>query len=53
MTPVLVDTCIWSLALRGKTPRDKDVTAQLVEIINAGDVLRFSVVTLNIRIHLS
>ena len=33
---MLIDTCIWSLALRGKTPRDKAITAKLTAVINAG-----------------
>ena len=33
---MLVDTCIWSLALRGETPRDKAITAKLTAVINAG-----------------
>ena len=35
---MLIDTCIWSLALRRKTPRDKIVTAKLTSVINRGDV---------------
>lgn len=34
MSGVLVDTCIWSLALRGKTPREKnaaDILARLID----------------------
>ncbi len=33
MTGVLVDTCIWSLALRGKTPRDQKVAEKLTVLI--------------------
>ena len=29
MSGVIVDTCIWSLALRGKTPRNKEVAEEL------------------------
>lgn len=34
MSGVIVDTCIWSLALRGKTPRNKKVTEELTILIN-------------------
>ena len=33
MSDVLVDTCIWSLALRGKTPRNREVTEELASLI--------------------
>ena len=33
MSGVIVDTCIWSLALRGKTPRDREVTNELTSLI--------------------
>lgn len=33
MSSVIVDTCIWSLALRGKTPRDREVTEKLTSLI--------------------
>ena len=33
MSAVLVDTCIWSLALRGKTPRDISVSNELARLI--------------------
>lgn len=33
MSAVLVDTCIWSLALRGKTPRDIAVSNELARLI--------------------
>ncbi|MDJ0687907.1 MAG: PIN domain-containing protein [Xenococcaceae cyanobacterium MO_188.B32] len=33
MSDVIVDTCIWSLALRGKTPRDREVTEELTSLI--------------------
>ncbi|MGK7935231.1 MAG: hypothetical protein AB4206_05435 [Xenococcaceae cyanobacterium] len=29
MSGVLVDTCMWSLALRGKTPRNQKVAEEL------------------------
>ena len=33
MSGVIIDTCIWSLALRGKTPRDQEVTNELTLLI--------------------
>ena len=33
MNGVIVDTCIWSLALRGKTPIDREVTDELTSLI--------------------
>jgi len=36
MSLVLVDTCIWSLALRGSKPRDLDVAKDLATLIYAG-----------------
>ena len=33
MNAVLVDTCIWSLALRGKSPRDISVSEELTRLI--------------------
>jgi len=33
MNFVLVDTCIWSLALRGKSPRDISVSKELTKLI--------------------
>lgn len=33
MSDVLVDTCIWSLALRAKTPRDREVVDELTSLI--------------------
>ena len=33
MSGVIVDTCIWSLALRGKTSRDREVTNELTSLI--------------------
>jgi len=35
MSSVLVDTCIWSLALRGKSPRDISVSEELTRLIYA------------------
>ena len=35
MKSVLVDTCIWSLALRGKSPRDISVSHELTELIRS------------------
>ena len=34
MSGVLVDTCIWSLALRRKTPREKKVAEELTKLID-------------------
>ena len=33
MSGVIVDTCIWSLALRGKIPRDREVANKLTSLI--------------------
>jgi len=33
MSSVLIDTCIWSLALRGKSPRDISVSEELTKLI--------------------
>ena len=33
MNAVLIDTCIWSLALRGKCPRDISVSEELTKLI--------------------
>ena len=38
MTGILVDTCIWSLALRGATPREKTVAEQLTQLIDDNNV---------------
>ena len=35
MKSILVDTCIWSLALRGKTSRDTTVSKELTALIYA------------------
>lgn len=35
MNAVLIDTCIWSLALRGQSPRDIDVAESLAGLIRA------------------
>lgn len=34
MSCVLVDTCMWSLALRGKAPKEKEVAEQLAQLID-------------------
>ena len=34
MSSVIIDTCMWSLALRGKTPRNKKVAEELTRLIN-------------------
>ena len=33
MSGIIVDTCIWSLALRGSKPRDRKVAAMLTQLI--------------------
>ena len=33
MSGVIVDTCIWSLALRSKTPRNNEVAKELTKLI--------------------
>lgn len=33
MSDVMVDTCIWSLALRGKTPKNQKVAEELTKLI--------------------
>lgn len=38
MKEILVDTCIWSLALRGKEPRDKSIAEILTNLIYSGQV---------------
>jgi predicted nucleic acid-binding protein len=37
VNPVLVDTCVWSLALRGKNNRNVEIATKLAEIIDSGD----------------
>ncbi len=39
MKPVLIDTCIWSLAFRGKEPRDKTVAQKLADLVYAERVI--------------
>lgn len=34
MSGVLVDTCMWSLALRGKKPKEADVARQIAQLID-------------------
>jgi predicted nucleic acid-binding protein len=34
MSGVLIDTCMWSLALRGKEPKECDVAQQLTQLID-------------------
>lgn len=34
MSGVLIDTCLWSLALRGKKPKEIDVAQQLTQLID-------------------
>jgi hypothetical protein len=38
MSGVLVDTCIWFLALRGNTPRETAVAEQLTQLIDENRV---------------
>lgn len=38
MSGVLVDTCVWSLALRGRTPKETSIAAQLTQIIDDNQV---------------
>ena len=38
MSDVIVDTCIWSLALRGKTSRNQKVTDELTSLIKENRV---------------
>lgn len=38
MSGILVDTCIWSLALRGKKPREKAIAEQLTQLIDENSV---------------
>jgi len=38
MSGVLVDTCIWSLALRSKTSKETSIAAQLTQIIDDNQV---------------
>ena len=33
MSCVLVETCLWSMALRGKVPKEKEVAKQLAQFI--------------------
>lgn len=38
MSGVLVDTCIWSLALRGNTPKELSIAEQLTQLIDDNQV---------------
>lgn len=38
MKGLLVDTCIWSLALRGATPKQSDIVEQLTRLIDENQV---------------
>jgi hypothetical protein len=38
MKGLLVDTCIWSLALRGATPKQSDIVGQLTRLIDENQV---------------
>lgn len=37
MTGVLVDSCVWSLALRGKTPREAKIAKALTRLIDRNE----------------
>ncbi len=39
MSLILIDTCVWSLALRGKNTRSKEIAAELSSIIDQGSVM--------------
>ncbi len=39
MNQILIDTCVWSLALRGKNTRNKEIAAELSQIIDQGLVV--------------
>lgn len=38
MSGVLVDTCIWSIALRGSTARESSVAAELTQLIDNNQI---------------
>jgi predicted nucleic acid-binding protein len=38
MTGILVDTCVWSIALRGDTPRNKKIAVELTQLIDDNQV---------------
>ena len=38
MSGILVDTCIWSLALRGDSPKNADIAEQLTQLIGENSV---------------
>ena len=38
MKDILVDSCIWSLAFRGESPRNKEVAKVLTDLIDFGQV---------------
>lgn len=38
MSDVMVDTCMWSLALRGKTPKNQKVAEELTKLIKENRV---------------
>lgn len=39
MNQILIDTCVWSLALRGKNTRSQEIATELSAIIDQGDVM--------------
>lgn len=38
MSGVLVDTCVWSLALRGSTPKETSIAEQLTQLIDDNQI---------------
>jgi hypothetical protein len=38
MSGILVDTCIWSLALRGDSPKNANIAEQLTQLIDENSV---------------
>jgi len=44
MSGVLVDTCIWSLSLRGEQPKNIDIAEQLTQLIDENTVKMIGVI---------
>jgi len=44
MSGVLVDTCIWSLSLRGEKPKNIDIAEQLTQLIDENTVKMIGVI---------
>jgi predicted nucleic acid-binding protein len=38
MTGVLVDTCVWSIALRGESPKEVDIAKELTQLIDENQI---------------